>query len=321
MRIADLRSAQREKTPTRSSTSGGSLLLYVAPFRLWPLPDDQVRALLNVLDVSATDQNNRVRRKGKPKTPAPTFHLPSELWNRATLPPLRQKDAEGLPVHGSQGLVLFKFHVDPAVIASNPEWAQGLYDTPPIPEDDISLPSLSEVLNSPAYSHLVPKVHAARASSQVTLMTPEQVAEINARPVEELSIGQLDEETTLDLASAAAAAGNLDFLSATDGFGQPDSNDIGPSSPPGEGHAISISHDTTDLPPLFPEGPPVGPAPGSSIRARKQAKRLASELPGGAAVPVPKRLRTDGGLGMGLGDGLADVSEDDVRADAAFLGV
>ena len=87
--------------------------------------------------------------------------------------------------------------------------------------------------------------------------------------------------------------------------------------------AIISHHDPFILDPVSLAGLPstdtfVGPSPGSSVRARKQSKKLASELPGGAAMPVPKRWRGKAEDAVIEGDEGVEV-ELDLRGDGAFL--
>ncbi|EIW68940.1 hypothetical protein TREMEDRAFT_57045 [Tremella mesenterica DSM 1558] len=241
-----------------------------------------VRSLLNLLDVSATDQIARARRKGRPKAPAPTFHLPSSLWDRTSLPLLRPKDSQGLPMSGAPGLILFKFHVDPQVQRDNPDWAEGLYDTPPIPDSDALFPSLSEVMSSARHQHLIIRAQIAKQAADVTPLGPEEIQDVLNR-TEDMDV---DPDGSFEL--------------VTDGGGATE--------------GLSTLVDLQELgPPSIGDGQIVGPSPGSSVRARKQAKRSAAELPGGAAMPVAKRLRDDE-----TGD---EGGELEVIEDVSFLGI
>ena len=247
-----------------------------------------------MLDVFAVDQASRIRRKGKPKAPAPTFHLAPELWDQSekALPNLREKDVNGLPVSGGSGIVLFRFHVDPVVQAQRPEWAAGLYEDPPIPSLEANLPTLGEIMNSTPYSHLKPRVQAIQQANQVDLLLPEDVADVMSRPLPPLAEEPIfpEPDTSLDIASAEdLMSKNLEAFDAV-------LNSSMMSLSEGEGTS-----------PLLQQG--------SSLRARRQKKRMASELPGGAATPVGKRLKEENGLEEPIGTD----PEVDIQVDAAFL--
>ena len=253
--------------------------------------------MLQILDVFSNDQNSRFKRKGKPKQPAPTFHLPPELWDRSVLPNIKAKDHNGLPLSGSNGIVLFRFHVDEAVIQAFPEWAAKLYDNPPVPEEDVLLPSLGEVMDASVFIHLKPRVKALREASTVQKLSAEEVAEINARPPPPPESPTAD--PSVDFTN--------DFVTKSlDEIFQLTNN---PFVVPGSSTIIQ-----------FPEssGTPSGPSAGSSVRARRQAKRAATETPGGAATPVPKRVKAQG---------MADIAEqivekqveEGLQGDTAFL--
>lgn len=231
----------------------------------------QVRHLLQILDVFSNDQSSKFKRKGKPKAPAPTFHLPKELWDTTTLPIIKPKDHNGLPIAGSAGLVLFRFHVDEEVQKTHPEWARGLYENPPVPEEDVLLPNLSDVMEASVYSHLRPKVKDLREATSPARLSAEEVKVVNERPMQE-EITKGDETPTIDYTQ--------DFMSKSlDSLFAITNNPF----------AMSGAAATATLPEASP-----GPSLGSSQRARRQAKRLASELPGGAATPVMKRTKKEG---------------------------
>jgi len=258
--------------------------------------DAQVRKLLAILDVSAIDQAARSKRKGRPKQPSPTFHLPYELWDHTTLPVLRAKDSNGLPVSGATGIILFNFHVDKDVQAEHPEWARGLYDNPPNPDEDALLPSLEDVMNASVYQHLKPMVKSAREAAVGRSLSADEVTEIINRPTAPKQVNTLDESENAD------ATLDGDFVSRSlESF-------VALASQPAHSLPYGTSNPLSSLPSL--DSSTIGPSPGSSIRARKQAKRLTSELPGGAATPVAKRKRAD--------EGEVEV-EDDLRGDGAFL--
>ncbi|OCF73509.1 hypothetical protein I204_05351 [Kwoniella mangroviensis CBS 8886] len=254
------------------------------------------RQLLIILDVYSADMNARARKKGRPKQPNPTFHLPSRLWDKSTLPTIRPKDASGLPITGTPGIVLFKFHVDEQVQKDNPEWAKGLYDNPPIPDEDSSLPSLPEVMSMGIYTSFKSQLKEAKEKSNPKLMSAEEVEEMNNRiinPDDAIEIDQsMLDSTTLQNENGTPPTTGGDYATlialnklnnlansgsetaenpSTSAFTTSQHNPLGGLSGIGE-HAI-------------------GPSPGSSMRARKLGKRSVSEVPGGAATPVPKRRR------------------------------
>lgn len=295
--------------------------------QFWLSPN--VHSLLVVLDAYAYDQNSKIRRKGRPKQPAPTFHLPPELWDRSQLPVLRKKQADGMPLPSGPGIVLFKFHVDDKVQEQFPDWAAGLYDTPPVPDEDKLLPTLADVMNANAFYHLKPRIKQLRAEAVVPRMTPEEVQEVLASDTATL------EETHAAVAAAAgiaeddfnaalASPGAYDYLS---GRGlesviamASNLNAFAPSiapTTPGNAQPQAQTQHTAPIIPLsleMPTGTPHGPSPGSSVRARKQAKRMMSEVPGGAATPVPKKPKTDDGTehdGAGI--------DMEISGDASFI--
>jgi hypothetical protein len=272
-----------------------------------------------------------MKRKGKPKQPSPLFHLPSELWDKSSLPQLRPKSAEtGLPMPGTSGIILFKFHVDEKVQQEHPEWAEGLYDNPPVPETDQFLPSLTDVMNASVFAYLKTRVKAAReAAYSVNLLSADEVVEINSRPPIDLdSLPNLPEDlgpsesSGLDLnnlpqgldslfglapyqfGNAAASGSGSGSNGGMDGFN-------GLDSLLGMGGSASPASAVPNL-----AGSSIGPSPGSSLRARKQSKRMASELPGGAATPVAKRKRDV--APENVGDEAQEV-EGDLMGDNAFL--
>lgn len=293
------------------------------------------RSLLSILDVYASDQSARLRRKGRPKQPAPTFHLPPELWDRTNLPLLRPKDAQGLPVAGVGGIILFKFHVDEKVQQDFPDWSQGLYDNPPVAEEDNLLSNLPDVMSANAFYHLKPKVKQMTDAAKIARLSPEDVQAILSRPETDHQPPLLD-ETGAAVAAATAAANadpdtsfdlTTDFMSARGlesivalASGQL----LNPFVTPTAAHAstsaaatLAHAHAANPLAALSGLGDVTGssvvhgPSPGSSVRARKQAKRMMSEVPGGAATPVPRKRRREGDI---------DPSETvDMSGDASFL--
>ncbi|WWC85972.1 uncharacterized protein L201_000842 [Kwoniella dendrophila CBS 6074] len=307
------------------------------------------RQLLTILDVFSADMNARARKKGKPKQPNPTFHLPSHYWDRSTLPIIRPKDSEGLPVDDAPGIVLFRFHVDEQVQRENPEWAEGLYDNPPIPEGDINLPSLPEGLSMGIYTPLRPLIKTAKEKANPKVLSAEEVEEINSSDYKVDDAVKIT-QSMIDTATLSANLG-LDVNESNDNSGPANRNEadyatllalnrldvLSPSvnaditeinSPSNAQTPISTSvsplpqttssttdptvatnqglHHELNHPFTIPGGgsnPLVGltgitehtagPSPGSSMRARKLNKRTVSQVPGGAATPVAKRLKKD----------------------------
>lgn len=304
-----------------------------------------VRTLLLILDEFAQDQQARAKKKGKPKQPNPIFHLPAHLWDRSTLPTLRPKDNDGLPLSGSPGIILFKFHVDEQVQRENPDWAKGLYDNPPIPPEDEALPKLSELLSQPAYAGLRQIVHEAKDRANPKMLTNEQVEQINSGVdlslLEGLNIppaGLEGEGEYMTFAALTQLASNSE-VSSSRPSGLPEQlvvHDDAPSTPDHKYvHSAFPSSSITAATPLATHLSGVGPSPiplpytgtdassaarsGTSMRARKLGKRAASEFPGGAATPVPKRQRVVGALeNEGEEDRDAEV-EEVLGGDAAFL--
>ena len=265
-----------------------------------------------MLDVSATDQSSRLKRKGKPKGPAPGFHLPRELWEYSTLPALRPKDAEGLPIPGTQGLFLFRFQVDEKVAAENAMWAEGLYDNPPIPEGDSLLPSLQEVMANNAFQHLRPIVKSTREFCDVKQFTPQEIEAINAQP---------DEDIVPTIAAVNDAFNNAIPLQDLTNDGLDLSLDTLVKMTedqylvPGSFNSQLANLEATDG--SVGVGTPSKSALGTSAHARKMGKRTSLLPPGGAAMPVPKRFKADPGS-MGLHD--YNEPDNELVADAGFLG-
>ncbi|WVF66068.1 hypothetical protein IAT40_000807 [Kwoniella sp. CBS 6097] len=327
---------------------------------------ENVRSLLTILDLYSADMTARSRRKGRPKQPNPTFHLPPQLWDRSTLPILRAKDANGLPISGAQGIVLFKFHVDEKVQRENAEWAKGLYDNPPIPEEDAASPSLPEVMGMPIYVHLKPLVKEAREKANPALLSKEEVEEVNNRIITSEGAIEVD-QSILDPSSLsvggldASADGEYMTFAALSRLTEPTGS---PTTPAGhEASASPIGVDTIGANSLSMSTPThshmhhthpnlaqhtltqpfslptntanaltglsgivehvSGPSPGSSMRARKLGKRYASEIPGGAAQPVPKKkreiLNLDGSAnGNGDGNELTLAGGETVGGEGVF---
>ena len=248
------------------------------------------------------DQLARSKRKGRPKQPSPTFHLPYELWDHETLPTIRPKDTNGLPVAGSSGIILFKFHVDESVQASHPVWASGLYDNPPLPEEDALLPSLPQVMNASVFQHLQPMVKMARETTITRPLSDVEVTSIlSGSTIQPGTLRLTGDVDTMD-------TGGLD----TDFMSRSLESFVALASQPVASGSSDVYGLTHRLPALSTpvDNSPLGPiSSGSSLRARKQAKKLASELPGGAATPVPKRMRPEE----------EQEVEGDLKGDGAFL--
>ena len=258
---------------------------------LLPNRSTQARNLLILLDTFASDQAARTKRKGKPKQPSPTFHLPYEYWDRSSLPTLRPKDEEGMPLTKDTGIILFRFHVDARVQAMHPEWAQGLYDDPPIPDTDAILPPLDAIVNTGPYIHLKSRVKRAIDIATVTVLNPREIKEVLARPVLRAN--------PFPLPDADAAARDLsaaeEFMSQNlESFEALANNPLAFPDPAIYGTS-TIS---------------MGPSAGSSLKARRQGKRGASEVAGLAVQLVVKRRREDE-------DGAAVDRE--LARDASFL--
>lgn len=268
-----------------------------------------------ILDVFATDQSARLKRKGKPKGPAPGFHLPVELWDRSKLPILRPHDSDGLPVPNTDGAILFRFQVDERVAAEFPDWSQGLYDNPPIPEGDNLLPSLHEVMNSNAYQHLKPIVKLTRESHNVRRFTPEEVEAINAQPDEDISatIAPILEAFTKSEPLQDLSNVNLDLSLDTlvnmteNQYMEAGSLDTQLANFDGAADTANIHAGAT--------GTPGKSSLGTSVHARKMGKRIAAP-PGGAATPVAKRFKGDG---QTMGQSAYNEAEEDLVADSGFL--
>nr|XP_019014623.1 uncharacterized protein I206_00706 [Kwoniella pini CBS 10737]OCF53404.1 hypothetical protein I206_00706 [Kwoniella pini CBS 10737] len=321
--------------------------------QFWLSP--MARNLLTILDVYWADMNARARKKGRPKQPNPTFHLPPHLWDRSSLPTIRPKDATGLPIPNAQGIVLFKFHVDEQVQKDNPEWAQGLYDNPPISEENSRLPSLTEVMALSIYIPLKAPLKAAKEKSNPAIIPLDQVEEILSRPdrsptppppaslpisqegqnppsVSSVNANPLEIDQSLDSSfigdvpntgnseneyATLLALNRLEKLSPDVNMEISESSDNTmngnnnnnnkrkrntSSLPPGTENLFIIPATSNILGNLTPVNEPVpGPSAGSSWRARKLGKRLASEVPGGAATPVPKRIKTKLNQSVSLG--------------------
>lgn len=345
-----------------------------------PWLSDTARALLNILDVYSADLSARQKRKGKPKTPAPTFHLPRPLWTPAAsaLPALRPKDADGLPVSDVAGLVIFRFAVSDEVARQFPSWAAGLYDNPPPSEDDAALPGLGEVLQSPVYAYLRPRIQREREKASPALMGDDEVQEALERAwvlqdEDGFGVGaagagaaggtELDQAVaaTQELLAQAAAAGagagvggtgadpfgvnsnNAFLLSAHLGLphlpqlasllgngGGMDGAGSGSVGSPGSASASASGLAIAGLGGLGigaggTQRYPSGPAPGSSLRARKVGKRAAAgSVVEGAATPV-KRQRLGGSGAAGQSKGRegsqndAGTGDEALEADAGAL--
>ena len=213
----------------------------------------------------------------------------------------------------SQGIVLFRFHVDEQVIKANPEWAEGLYDNPPIPEGDALLPQLNQVMDATVYQHLRPLVKYTRDSMNIARLTPEQVREVLDSPddthkatiapmvdafanVQPPTAGALEQGgINLDLSLETLVSMTQNSYMATN----PLANQLALAAMDSHSHDQGSGTGTgTGSGAGGGSGSPSGPGsrqvkmfPGSSQQARKMGKRTASEAPGGAVEPVPKRIK------------------------------
>lgn len=241
-----------------------------------------------------TEQANQLKGKGKPRQPAPTFRLPRTQWAEGTayLPKLRPRGPDGLPVDEPGGIVLFRWHVDEAVQRAYPEWAQGLYDDPPVPTADAPLPDLQRVMCTREFAGLLAALsrnHLQHASIIEASDPPPQISEPRVHIPDPSALPSL-----YDIAP------NARTLVSDDG---------------GAGRAEGDDSSAVD-------GKRRTPRPGTSLRARKQSKRSTREAPEGAATPVAKRPRVgDPADGLPTGSeqaGLADI-EGDLDEDRSFL--
>lgn len=208
-------------------------------------------------------------------------------------------------------MVLFRFQIDEQVIRDHPEWAQGLYDNPPVPDEDILLPNLSDIMENTVFANLKPGVKALKEAATVRRLSMEEIAEVLSRPTpppEEPSAVVEQDSSTIEF-SQDFMAKSLDSLFALNN--NPFST-AGPSTSP------LPMPEAAETATAAPAGTPSGPSLGSSVRARRQAKRMANELPGGAAAPVAKRVRKEG---------MSDIAEqivekqveEGIKGDIAFL--
>ncbi|WVQ76655.1 hypothetical protein IAR50_006329 [Cryptococcus sp. DSM 104548] len=300
-----------------------------------------VRHLLILLDEFSQDQIAQAKKKGKPKQPNPTFHVPPELWMRSEPPALRPKDANGLPLSGAPGLILFKFHVSQEAIDMYPEWAKGLYDNPPIPAEDEALPTLAELLSTPQYSRLRQLLHVAKARMYPKRLDDEQIAQINSgmdlSHLEGVYVPYLGTGDNGPGSAPITLEGEGEYMTTFEALSRLASNTHGGSPRPelvGPSGSSGISNEagnwmyhspgpSTSQPSATPNPPPAPSATtpavesekqGSSQRARRLGKRGASEFPGGAATPVAKRPRRPSSGGMGM----FDVVSDEVGLEAGL---
>lgn len=251
----------------------------------------KARALLELLDLSVTEQANQLKGKGKPRQPAPTFRLPREQWAEgpAYLPKLRPRGPDGLPVNEPGGIVLFRWHVDEAVQRAYPEWAQGLYDDPPVPPVDAPLPDLQRAMRTREFAGLLTALSRSHTQhSTADFSDPQRSLESRADVPDPETLPSIY-ELAPSVRTLVPEAGPADSTEGDDG--QADSKRR-------------------------------GPRPGTSLRARKQSKRSTREAPEGAATPVAKRPRVGvdaSGLPLGSDEpGFADV-EGDLNEDRSFL--
>lgn len=238
-----------------------------------------------------------MKRKGRPKQPAPLFHMPPELWDRQNLPNIKPKDHAGLPLAGASGLVLFRFHVDQKIQDDNPIWAAGLYDNPPVPEEDLNLANLSEVMEASIFAHLRPQVKAMRQAATVTHLSIEEVAEVLSRPTP--SPDEPIEPDSQDLTTEFMARSLDSMFNLTN-------------------HPFAIPGSNTIIP--YPEAAQVKPGAGSSAKARRLTKRDVNEAPTGSATPVAKRFKGNNTMVDFTGDVVVDNQvEGVIEGDKNFL--
>jgi len=238
-----------------------------------------------------------MKRKGRPKQPAPLFHLPAQLWDN-TLPKIKPKDKDGLPLAGSVGQVLFRFHVDEEVQRQNPEWAKDLYDTPPIPEEDqVGLSNLSDVMEASIYAHLRPQVKALRTACTVDHLSPEQVQEVLSRPAAVADLTSLDTDN-LEMTEFMSRSFDSMFTVTNNPFAIPNTAFQAP----------------------MPEPAAAAPAKtgvGSSANARRLTRKAIEEAPTGSATPV-KRFKGDPGADAAERQA-AQRTVEGLETDAAFF--
>lgn len=162
---------------------------------------------------------------------------------------LKPKDAMGLPVEGAQGVVLFEWHVDERTKRENPDWAQGLYETPPMPGaeagmasgngegkdavegvSDAALPTLEEVLRDPQYTEIIQYRRREEGLLDVNELTDSEVANLCAAadlgagaagygPSGQVQVGQTAQSRT---------ASYIDDTMMDDQFGESASSTPGP---------------------------------------------------------------------------------------------
>ena len=224
------------------------------------------------------------------------------MWDRTPLPTLRPKNEDGLPVASSQGIVLFRFHVDEEVIRQNPVWSEGLYDDPPIPEGDALLPQLNQVMDTSVYQHLRPLVKHVRESCNIARLAPDVIQEVLDRP-DDVKQGTINNMMNA-FADAQPISGSLE--TTTNNYSNLDlslealvtmtQNSFMTTNPLANQLALYAmephQHDYQSLTTLeLQDSYKPKPGPGSSQQARKMGKRTASEAPGGAVEPVPKKIK------------------------------
>jgi hypothetical protein len=187
-------------------------------------------------------------------------------------------------------------------------------------------------MNANAFFHLRPRIKAAVDSASITRLSPEEVHDVLTRPDNEAA---MLEETGAAVAAAAAAEADAasfdlasaDFMSARglesivalaqNHLMNPFASSapapplpIAPAAPVHHPHSHSHTHAHALLPlGIDVAASPTGPSAGSSVRARKQAKRMMSEVPGGAATPVAKKRREE----------VPGVDDVDLAGDTSFL--
>ena len=155
-------------------------------------------------------------------------------------------------------------------------------------------------MNSSLYSHLKPRIKTARIPMRPRYIDVDEAEEILHRPVD------LDQLTDAGIDEKMLDEGEALETNTTDFMSRNLESFVSLASQPTTATAFSPLWATMEAQSGMGG---VGPSPGSSLRARKHPKRLASEVPGGAATPVAKRRRGESG---GV--------EGDLKGDGAFLG-
>lgn len=158
-------------------------------------------------------------------------------------------------------------------------------------------------MNASVYQHLQPMAKVARDAAIARPLSPEEVTEILSRPAVRNVNTMEDPDSPEGIAFMSRSLESFVALAS-----QPANSSNDP---------FVLAHASPIAPLANIDGSLIGPSPGSSIRARKQSKRLASELPGGAATPVPKKRRAT--EEDGDGEEVEVEVEGDLKGDGSFL--